>query len=166
MINVCYRTTVIHLKLSEMSLTLLHFSLYKRRLLCGYLVLFLKGTNYETANPICFNNYHTEWWGILGLQRLPAVSNADVSKNKKGRQEGRNRKYFWQRYFFSSFLIQNTMYDHVIFTWRIFCLYWGEDISIHSRLFLATHTAHRPRHQLHGFHVRLYSSPFCLSHYT
>ena len=25
-----------------------------------------------------------------------------------------------------------------------------EDISIHSRLFLATHTAHHPQHQLHG----------------
>ena len=40
MIKVCYRTTVICLKLSETSLTLLHFTLYKWRLLCGYFVLF------------------------------------------------------------------------------------------------------------------------------
>ena len=47
-------------------------------------------------------------------------------KRKRGRKE---REIFLAEIFFSSFLIQNTMYEHVIFTWRIFCLYWMKTLA-------------------------------------
>ena len=46
---------------------------------------------------------------------------------KEERKEGTGN--IFGRDIFSSFLIQNTVYEYVIFTLRIFCLYWMKTLA-------------------------------------